>query len=73
LVIDKLVTDCELRVDMADWEGNTSYAIYDLFEVGDVVSNYLLAVDKYKGNAGNRYSHTINLKGIGNFYIFSFA
>ena len=38
----------ELRVDMADWEGNTSYAIYDLFEVGDVVSNYLLAVDKYK-------------------------
>jgi hypothetical protein len=44
----------ELRVDMADWEGNTSYAIYDLFEVGDVVSNYLLAVDKYKGNAGNR-------------------
>jgi hypothetical protein len=63
----------ELRVDMADWEGNTGYAVYDLFAVGDVVSNYLLAVDKYKGNAGNRYSHTINLKGIGNFYIFSFV
>jgi hypothetical protein len=23
----------ELRVDLADWEGNTSYAVYDLFEV----------------------------------------
>jgi hypothetical protein len=30
----------ELRVDLADWEGNTSYAVYDLFEVGDEVSYY---------------------------------
>jgi len=63
----------ELRVDLADWEGNASYAVYDLFEVGDEVSNYLLTVGQYTGNAGNRYSHTINLKGIGNFYIFSFV
>ena len=59
----------ELRMDLAVWEGNLSYAVYDLFEVGDEVSNYLLTVGKYTGNAGNRYSHTINLKGIGNFYM----
>jgi hypothetical protein len=47
----------ELRVDLADWEGNTSYAVYDLFEVGDEVSNYRLTVGKYTGNAGNRYTH----------------
>ena len=47
----------ELRVDLADWEGNTSYAVHDLFEVGDEVSNYLLTVGKYTGHAGNRYTH----------------
>jgi hypothetical protein len=31
--------------------------VYDLFEVGDEVSNYLLTVGKYTGNAGNRYTH----------------
>jgi hypothetical protein len=36
---------------------NTSYAVYDLFEVGDEVSNYRLTVGKYTGNAGNRYTN----------------
>jgi hypothetical protein len=38
-------------------EGNTSYAVYDLFEVGDEVSYYRLTVGKYTGNAGNRYTN----------------
>ena len=38
----------QLRVDLADWEGNTSYAKYDQFLVGDEDSNYTLSVSGYQ-------------------------
>ena len=38
----------QLRVDLADWEGNTSYAKYDQFSVGDEDSNYTLSVSGYQ-------------------------
>ena len=34
----------QLRVDLADWEGNTSFAIYDQFSVGDENNDYTLFV-----------------------------
>ena len=38
----------QLRVDLADWEVNTSYAKYDQFLVGDEDSNYTLSVSGYQ-------------------------
>ena len=38
----------QLRVDLADWEGNTSFAIYDQFSVGDENSDYTLSVSGYQ-------------------------
>ena len=32
----------QLRVDLADWEGNTAFAKYDQFSVGDEDSDYCL-------------------------------
>ena len=44
----------ELRVDMADFQGNTSYANYGKFRVGDSATKYKLLVGAYSGNAGMR-------------------
>jgi len=42
-----------LRVDLADWEGNTTYAEYDNFTVGSAQEKYRLAsVGTYSGTAG---------------------
>jgi len=42
-----------LRVDLADWEGNTRYAEYDNFTVGSDVHKYrLVSLGAYSGNAG---------------------
>ena len=42
-----------LRVDLADWEGNTAYAEYDNFIVGSAKEKYRLAsLGTYSGNAG---------------------
>ena len=38
----------QLRVDLADWEGNTAYAKYDQFSVGDEDSDYTLSVSGYQ-------------------------
>ena len=51
----------QLRVDLADWEGNTAFAKYDQFSVGDEASNYTLSVSGYQSasTAGNSFrSHT---------------
>ncbi|XP_010170122.1 tenascin, partial [Antrostomus carolinensis] len=42
----------ELRVDLRD-KGETAYAVYDRFSVGDVKSRYRLRVDGYSGTAGD--------------------
>ena len=39
-----------LRVELEDWEGNTTYAEYDDFAVSSEVSNYKLSLGTYSGN-----------------------
>ena len=41
----------QLRVDLADWEGNTSFAKYDQFSVGDEDSDYTLSVSGYQSDS----------------------
>ena len=43
----------ELRVDMQDFEGNSAYAQYTTFSVGDSSSKYILTVSGYSGTAGD--------------------
>ena len=38
----------QLRVDLADWEGNTSFAKYDQFTVGAEDSDYTLSASGYR-------------------------
>ena len=40
-----------LRVDLGDFDGNTAYAKYSTFRVGDSVSKYILTVSGYTGTA----------------------
>jgi len=48
-----LMTRQVLRVDLADFEGNTSYAEYDDFTVGSAITKYMLfSVGEYRGTAG---------------------
>ena len=42
----------ELRVDLKDWEGNTAYAKYSIFYIGNSTENYSLTVSGYSGDAG---------------------
>ncbi|KAM4020324.1 tenascin isoform 4-T4 [Anomaloglossus baeobatrachus] len=46
----------ELRVDLRDL-GETAYAVYDKFEVGDSRSRYRLKVDGYSGSAGDSMTY----------------
>ena len=43
----------QLRVDLQDFEGDTSFAKYTSFSVGDSSSQYRLSVTGYNGTAGN--------------------
>ena len=49
----------QLRVDLADWEGNTAFAKYDQFSVGDEDSDYTLSVSGYQSasTAGNALTY----------------
>jgi len=49
-------TGTELRVDLRDFEGNSAYAKYSSFSVGDSASKYILSVSGYSGTAGNSLS-----------------
>ena len=42
-----------LRVDLGDFNGNTRYAQYTTFSVGDSTTKYRLTVGGYSGTAGN--------------------
>uniref|UniRef100_A0A8C4UBP4 Tenascin n=1 Tax=Falco tinnunculus TaxID=100819 RepID=A0A8C4UBP4_FALTI len=46
----------ELRVDLQD-KGETAYAVYDRFSVGDSKSRYRLRVDGYSGTAGDSMTY----------------
>ena len=43
----------ELRVDLADFEGNYKYAQYSFFSVGNSGTNYRLSIAGYTGTAGD--------------------
>ena len=57
LGLDKIhrltTTGTELRVDLRDFEGNSAYAKYTNFSVGDSASKYTLSVSGYSGTAGD--------------------
>jgi len=46
-------TATQLRVDLGDFEGNSRFAQYSRFSVGDSVSEYILSVSGYSGTAGD--------------------
>ncbi|XP_054853586.1 tenascin isoform X2 [Eublepharis macularius] len=46
----------ELRVDLHD-QGETAYALYDKFTVGDARTRYRLKVDGYSGTAGDSMTY----------------
>ena len=50
-------TASELRVDMQDFEGNSAYAQYTNFSVGDSASKYILTVSGYSGTAGDSLAY----------------
>lgn len=43
----------EVLIELQDWAGTKTYAQYQQFTVQGEASNYILAVDKYSGTAGN--------------------
>lgn len=45
-------SDYVLRIDMWDWDGNQSFAEYQMFKVGDENTDYRLEVYGFSGNAG---------------------
>ena len=47
----------ELRVDLADYEGNYKYAQYSFFSVGNRQTNYRLNIAGYTGTAGDSLSY----------------
>ena len=50
-------TATQLRIDMQDFEGNSRYAQYSSFSVGDSVSKYTLSVSGYSGTAGDALAY----------------
>ena len=51
-----------LRVDLEDFNGDTAYAIYVSFQIGDAASNYRLSIGSYSGTAGNSLSNNNNMQ-----------
>ncbi|KAM9454391.1 fibrinogen beta chain [Clarias gariepinus] len=45
----------EVLIEMQDWSGTKVHAQYQQFTVQGEASNYILAVDKYSGTAGNTF------------------
>ena len=46
-------TATQLQIDMQDFEGNSRYAQYSNFTVGNSASRYTLSVTGYSGTAGD--------------------
>ncbi|XP_072051492.1 uncharacterized protein [Amphiura filiformis] len=42
----------ELQVQLEDFTGDTAYANYESFSIGDAASNYMLHIGSYSGTAG---------------------
>ena len=46
-----------LRVKLGDFSGNTAYAQYATFTIGDSTTDYMLSVKSYSGTAGDALIH----------------
>ena len=55
-----------LRVDLGDFDGNTSYAQYTTFSVGDSTTEYTLTVGGYSGTAGDSLTNSNPNYGVHN-------
>jgi len=53
-------TASQLQIDLQDFEGNSRYAQYSSFSVGDTASNYTLSVSGYTGTAGDCLTDNFN-------------
>lgn len=42
----------ELRIELEDWEGNTTFAQYNDFHISDSSDNYRLNISGFSGGAG---------------------
>ena len=51
------IPGAKLRVELGDWKGNSYYAEYSQFVVGDSSITYRMNVSGYSGNAGDRLSY----------------
>ena len=49
----------ELRVDLEDWEGNTRFAKYRIFNIGHPTELYNLTALGYTGDAGNHITKCV--------------
>ncbi|CAC5412319.1 Fibrinogen-like protein A,Ryncolin-4,Angiopoietin-related protein 7,Angiopoietin-related protein 1,Ficolin-3,Ficolin-1-B,Techylectin-5A,Ficolin-2,Ryncolin-1,Tenascin-R,Fibrinogen-like protein 1,Angiopoietin-1,Tenascin-X,Fibrinogen C domain-containing protein 1-A,Tenascin-N,Ryncolin-3,Tenascin,Fibroleukin,Fibrinogen C domain-containing protein 1,Ryncolin-2,Angiopoietin-related protein 6,Techylectin-5B,Angiopoietin-related protein 2,Angiopoietin-2,Microfibril-associated glycoprotein 4,Fibrinogen alpha chain len=47
----------KLYIHLEDFEGNSRYAEYSEFSIGDAATNYILNVEGYSGNAGDSLSY----------------
>ena len=43
----------ELKFDLQDFEGNTTYALYDNFSLSSEEDYFRLSIGNYSGNAGS--------------------
>ncbi|XP_072032412.1 fibrinogen C domain-containing protein 1-A-like [Amphiura filiformis] len=43
----------QLKVELEDFEGNTAYALYDDFHIGDELTQFQLSIGTYSGTAGD--------------------
>jgi hypothetical protein len=49
----------KLRINIEDFSGDSRYAVYNLFIVGDEASQYKLDVGGYSGDAGKNFNSII--------------
>ncbi|XP_052080796.1 fibrinogen C domain-containing protein 1-A-like [Mytilus californianus] len=56
----------KVRFDLEDFTGDTAYAIYDTFNIGEEETNYNLSISGYNGTAGHsvRDSYIISHDGV---------
>ena len=55
-------TGTQLWVDLQDFEGNSAYAQYTTFSVGDSASKYNLSLSGYNGTAGDSLTSAANMR-----------
>ncbi len=52
----------QLKVELEDFEGNTAYAMYDDFHIGDESTQFQLSIGSYSGTAGDSLTYHAGMK-----------